>query len=407
MSAPPQTAAVVSQAHTASIHSPAGNLDVQSSGDIIFSNAAGAPAAVSVSTAGEPGALTTRIESSAVLALNTADSHTRGRVLRLTAEDNLTVRAAPLEGVDGTTVRWTGEDAYVSVRGAADAGGAVPHSKVALSSADGGAVSCTASNATASGAVHSGAHSGVHVAGGSVAYRAPRHEFGVAGQSALTIDADAVVVHADLEIEGVLTTISAVASDLRVQDAVIEVATDLETEAEAAAAAAGPPAGGGAGGAGNAGCGIVIETVPTDASHAAAFESAAGQSLFVTWAGATGADLGERPQVDVERALRSGAFAKRLDHHTASGARAAGRASAESRSREPHWDARGGALRLTRFAADPGRAGHVLRHAVTMRVAADGTLEVGRFTRALRHVSGDALEEVGDETFCPLLACEP
>ena len=379
----------VSQTHAACVHSVSGDLAVCSGGDL-FVSLAGAPTALTVSTTAVPGGdVATRIESSSRMALRTPETFASARALRLGSDADLGVSVGAFDGgpaASSSVARWTREGMFAAVR-AADG---VAESRIAARAAAGGAITCAA---------EAGTHTLVRASGdGTCEYRSRGHAFDVAGRRVLSVDDGSFVVHADLAVEGVLNSITGIASDLRVADSVVEVGTDLDTEADVVADVVASGQSGG--------CGLVIETAPGDVAHVGAFESATGGRLFVTVAG--DGDGSDAATVDASRAVRSGAFAKRLDHHANGGARQLGRSDRASRAHEPFWDARGGALRITKFAAAPDRVGHVMRYVVTLRAASDGTLEVSRYTATLRHArGGGALEAVGDEVFCPLMACEP
>ena len=400
----PSSAVVANQVHAAAVHSSNADLDVRSGGHLVLAvnggiggngGSGGSALAVSVQDA------TTRIASDSQLAVYTSESHTRGRDLRVGSSGGggngggggaMTVRAGSLGGAPddsrASIMRWTRDEVHASVRNSVGMGVDVSTTgtgvNLAAEANDGGYASLHLSVDGSAGSAKSAESAG------TASYRTSGHAFDVAGKRVLSIGADAFVVHTDLAVEGVLTSITGVASDLRVADAVIQVGTDLDTESDA----------------GSAACGVIIDTVPTNAAYMATFEDRDGLQLFVR----RGTDV-----IDVDRAVSSGAFAKRFGHHAGAGARSAGRSDRASRTDEPFWDASGGALRITKYAPDPQRAGHVVRYVITLRVTDDGTLEVGRFKRTLRHVrrgtnsvaNTSMFEQIGADEFCPLMACEP
>ena len=63
---------------------------------------------------------------------------------------------------------------------------------------------------------------------------------------------------------------------------------------------------------------------------------------------------------------------------------------------------------MTRTVPSASKPGVVNRYALTMRVAGDGTLEVGKVTTTLRHIPGTASAfAASPPVFRQMLACEP
>lgn len=195
---------------------------------------------------------------------------------------------------------------------------------------------------------------------GNVDLRATqRHTISVGGNDCVTMLGDKVTFHTDVDIDGILNTISGDQIVTNVADPLIEIADKLETEA---ATSSGPS-------------GISIDTVPSDAgsvAHMSRFKAADGSNLFVDGDG----------KVDVAKANASGVFAHRLTHVTGSGAKVSSSRTAASRLDEPAWAVQGGHVRIARVV--PGSAdGEVTHYTMLMRATDAGDFEVCRMTRRL------------------------
>ena len=196
--------------------------------------------------------------------------------------------------------------------------------------------------------------------GGSTQYRAPRHDISIGNSSAVTMSGDTVTFHVDVDVEGVLNTISGDQTITQVEDPVIQVATDTDTDADLA----GEPAG------------IQIRTVPGDAasvSYMSRFKASDGSALFVDQNGG----------VDVEKAVASEIFTKGVAWSANGGTRSGGQRTPDSRLSEPAWDIAGGQMRILRYVPDASTNGRVHMYAIIMRVTDAGDFEVSRMKQAL------------------------
>lgn len=204
-------------------------------------------------------------------------------------------------------------------------------------------------------AVRAGARAIAADATGKLAMRGPSHDMVLAGVSIMEVRNDVVHIRRDVEIQGVLNSITGASTTLQVADQEIRLATAASLESDVS----GTPTG------------LLIDTVPgaaADANHVGGFKAEDGASLFVDT---------DSNEIDVPAARSAGIFAKRLAHRVGNGVRLAGARTREARSAAPRWEIEGGALRMRRDVAstEPGKA---TRFVMDMRVSDEGNFEIVR-----------------------------
>ena len=196
-------------------------------------------------------------------------------------------------------------------------------------------------------------------------YRALDQNIAVGDNSIVTMGADKITFHVDVDIDGTLNNIGGDQLITQVEDPVIQIATGADTEADIGA---GP-------------VGVQIDTVPSDVSSVnrmSQFTATDGSPLFLDGSGA----------IDVAKAAASGVFTKQVAWNANGGTRELAQKSAASRLSEPAWDIAGGQVRMLRYVPDAGTPGRVYMYAIIMRVTDAGNFEVSRMKQAMNWDAG-------------------
>ena len=369
--------AVFTDLHVPSIRNPDGDLIIDSGGDL-FVSFPGSPRALTISTDGDDVTGTTLVTAgSKELAFKTPDSSLKGDELSISAPGTLTCRAGT-EVYNVTSVSAESSEAGLLGTGVDDSRGsylqtvsATSGSDLVLSNDGVAGQECTIEMTKA----------------GSAYYRSNEHSFFVGGEEILTIGRDEFVIHKNLEIHGTLTTIGGTVNELRVEDALIHVATGAESEAQVSSSASG----------------LCIETVPGgrgDVPYMSGYRDDDGSALFVALNN-DGAEV-----IDANKAAKSEIFHKHFVHHVNGGAQASGQRTTLSRASEPYWEVNGGALRMSRFCPVESAPGTVSHYAVVLRVADTGAFEVARTKTTMTHIAGTNSFASSAPEFALLQACE-
>ena len=339
----------VTELHTPSIVSPQGDIHLSSSGDVRIS----VPGSSTVMRSdGERGIVIDTEETA--LSIRTPNSDVTTDDFVAEASDSLSYRTLAGATGDSSTLDMT-RSGGLEVKTDASGG---PASAFA---ADSASVTLTST------APDESVQSSVLVDdSGRIEGRAARHVFTVAGDPVLQVSSSAATIHKDVQIQGTLNTVSGTLNALNVEDPTIRLATTAQQDTDIAD---------------GAGVGIQIQTVPAaaaDTAFVSAFTADDGTPIF----------LDDQGAVDTERARGTSLFDKEVVFNVNEGARTGGLRTNASRLDEPSWDIGGGALRLERAIPDVSTPGSLVKYEMDLRIADDGTFEVGRIKTSLAWDAG-------------------
>ena len=226
------------------------------------------------------------------------------------------------------------------------------------------------------------ADTAIRESGGQNRYRATRHEFFVDESELVTMAADKITFHKDVDIDGAFNSITGNQTVMQIQDPVIQLAANFDTESDVAASPTG----------------VEIPTVPADASsveYMSKFKASDGSSLFIDGGG----------EVDTAKAYGAGIFTKRVVYDTNTGGKAAAQRNADSRLTEPAWNVAGGQMRLVKAVPDTAVAGRVNVYVMTMRVTDEGYFEIGRLKQEMDYDTDTSTFVGNAPTFTVMQEC--